>query len=364
MGSLRIMRLPWTVLVLAAAIAAVVHPTRAASSVVARVGDIKLSELVRGSDVISTGRVTRIQAIPRAPEERPRPPGAKRSFLSDWRSQAEVTFAEAELVQLVKGEGAMTKVCFLAEGTWTCDISDAELNETALFFLDDLTWIEAEGPKFRASLAEFTGGAPVFCIAHSGRGRMPLRNVDGRDYATYWTEVVMPADLPSIDGPEAQYASFIRSAPLSAFESKVREHVAQQGAMLRAREWKAGEVGPMWTVAIWADRHCEWMFADLEYGSSILKENGQSPHSLIENGRFPSWPDPAAESEAKERRFMLDAFANGHRRAVRLPEPSTLKAPLDPMLEDALREWLAILDLAESPDAVASRAAYRALLSK
>jgi hypothetical protein len=58
--------------------------------------------------------------------------------------------------------------------------------------------------------------SPLFFIAHSGRGRMPLRVVGGTTYVTLWTDdVTLPSHLRTIAGPDARFARFIRSAPLA-----------------------------------------------------------------------------------------------------------------------------------------------------
>ena len=59
-------------------------------------------------------------------------------------------------------------------------------------------------------------------IAHSGRGRMPIRVVNGEEYATYWVETILPVSVSVIEGPEPKY-SFIRSASLKQLKAVVSE---------------------------------------------------------------------------------------------------------------------------------------------
>jgi hypothetical protein len=85
-----------------------------------------------------------------------------------------------------------------------------------------------EPRAFREKIADLTGTNPFFAITWSGRGRMPLRIVDGIEYATLWTaDVSLPATLVSIDGPEKEYSSFIRSARLSDVLAAVKTQIAQ-----------------------------------------------------------------------------------------------------------------------------------------
>ncbi len=58
-------------------------------------------------------------------------------------------------------------------------------------------------------------------IAWSGRGRMPIRIVESKEYATLSTgDVAIPEGLPSVSGPYPQY-KFIRSVPLDALVKAV-----------------------------------------------------------------------------------------------------------------------------------------------
>jgi hypothetical protein len=110
-------------------------------------------------------------------------------------------FATAETQRTLKGAPLRT-VRFNASPGWICDTSHADIGETVLLFLI--------GP---------TDGN--FIIALAGRGYMPLRNVDGKDYATLWTEVILPKDAPVIPGPDPRY-DFIVSVELSYIEALIK----------------------------------------------------------------------------------------------------------------------------------------------
>jgi hypothetical protein len=193
---------------------------------------------------------------------------------------------------------------------------------------------------------------------------MPLRKIEDRDYATYWTEVVMPDDLANIAGPQPQYASFIRSALLVDLESLVRRSVSTQGARLRAEEWKPGLDYPVWSISISRDRTCTWRFSSGEASWSRIDAYGDAAWTFLEQDRFIAWPDATVSANSTSPDLRLDVLSNDQHRRIRLPDPSTLKAPLDPKLEDAVSNWLALLEAAKSPDAAEVRAGYRALLKK
>ncbi len=123
---------------------------------------------------------------------------------------------------------------FLAEASWTCDISTAEPDEEILVFLSRyrfdpeparrgdlepgdvrLGFKEPEG--FAAAIGALSGATPFLVVEWSGRGRMPIRQLDDRAWVTIWTgDVQLPRSIPTIDGPEPEHSSFIRSVKLDS----------------------------------------------------------------------------------------------------------------------------------------------------
>ncbi|PYJ84113.1 MAG: hypothetical protein DME22_13920 [Verrucomicrobia bacterium] len=110
-------------------------------------------------------------------------------------------YAKAKVTEVWKGTNTMT-VEFLASPTWTCDISEAKKGETVLLFL-------TRSAKSRS-----------YAIAHSGRGRLPLRTVAGKSYATFWPDVILPKATATIDGPEPKW-DFIRSVEMTTLRGLV-----------------------------------------------------------------------------------------------------------------------------------------------
>ncbi len=114
--------------------------------------------------------------------------------------------ARADVREVWKGRPDK-EVTFLASRTWACDISFAEAGESVVLFL---VWSESRGE---------------FVIALSGRGRMPLRDVQGRSFATIWVnDVLLPEGTPTIDGPDEDYES-IRSIEFDLLKKLVSEAV-------------------------------------------------------------------------------------------------------------------------------------------
>ncbi len=122
--------------------------------------------------------------------------------------------AEIEVLRVLRGAADLERVYVHAQPTWTCDTSEAEVGETALFLLAKGNELKA-GRAFWRALDRQRRGAPFFLIEWSGRGRMPVRLVDGVEFVTLWTgDVRLPAGIETIPGPEPEYAAFIRSARL------------------------------------------------------------------------------------------------------------------------------------------------------
>jgi hypothetical protein len=144
-------------------------------------------------------------------------------YVLNVRKIAGLRVAELQVTETLKGDPNLIRLHFLAQPTWICDITEAGKGETGLYFLSSPDSPEEGWEKrFRhKSLPQ-----PFFGIAWSGRGRMPLREVNGDQYVTVWEgDVRLPPGIQSIDGPEPEY-SFIRSVRLDevrAFVLKVKD---------------------------------------------------------------------------------------------------------------------------------------------
>lgn len=112
-------------------------------------------------------------------------------------------YAKARVTEMWKGTNVVT-VEFLASPTWVCDISQAKEGETVLLFL-------TKSDKLRS-----------YVIAYAGRGRLPLRTVAGKSYATFWPEVILPENIPTIDGPDPKL-DFIRSVKVTLLRNIVKK---------------------------------------------------------------------------------------------------------------------------------------------
>ena len=154
-----------------------------------------------------------------------------------------IQVATLEVDSTLKGP-SFGHLYFLAQPTWVCDTSEAKLGEHVLLFLNKYTFgsgdkdlFDFKEPRsFKRKMAGLTGSDPFFSISWSGRGRMPVRTVDGVEYATLWTgDVLLPTVLATIDGPEKEYSSFIRSVPLHDLVATVKTQLEQARSQAAAR---------------------------------------------------------------------------------------------------------------------------------
>jgi hypothetical protein len=190
------------------------------TSASASVRSISLKELATESTLVIVGKVTEVREIEGVP------------------------VARVLVLKKLKGDCA-SEVYFLAASTWTCDVSGAEEGEEALFFFRRYDFDPQPAPRpvadkdgriemsfgfkeptgFKEQVSALLRGDELRQLAHSGRGRMPLRTVENRRYATVWvTDVGLPSSVSTISGPEAEY-DFIRSVPLDELVRLVAEYV-------------------------------------------------------------------------------------------------------------------------------------------
>jgi hypothetical protein len=148
----------------------------------AKVAGLSFEELVRMCDAIVIARVERVSA-----------------------PLIEKKWAIASITETWKGSPD-SKITFLASPTWTCDISNAEKGETVVLFL-----VKDKDPT-------------RYVLAVSGRGRMPVREVGGKQCVTIWPEVRLPKDTPTIAGPEPQW-DFIKSVEVEKLHDLVNAAV-------------------------------------------------------------------------------------------------------------------------------------------
>jgi hypothetical protein len=196
---------------------------------VSKVAPTTLQELADHADLIVIGKVTRVIDV------------------------KGIQVAEVQVRTTVKGKGLRhLTIYYLAHPTWICDTTSATVAEETLFFFNQYefdpqpasmafirpagragTYTVRNGPApagsfkeplgFREQVNALVGTSHFWQVSWSGRGEMPVRNVQAKQYVTLWTgDVRLPASIPTIGGPERKYSAFIRSAPLSLVLDFVR----------------------------------------------------------------------------------------------------------------------------------------------
>ena len=138
-----------------------------------------------------------------------------------------VTVARAVPKRALKGM-LPKHLFFVAEATWACDSSRAELGETVLLFLEkaDSQWI---GFKMNRRPPAMLKSRPLFRICHAGIGRMVIETVHGKVGVTASTYGLdLPLRLPRLKRTSSDADSSLRTVPLTAMEKMILREVEGQ----------------------------------------------------------------------------------------------------------------------------------------
>lgn len=162
------------------------------SNTQARVGPASLADMSNGSNYITLAHVESVKSI------------------------NGVKIASVLTEKVFKGRFTNSRFYVLAEPTWQCDISEAIPGERVLLFLNPTkNSVVHFRFGYRKKAAVRISHTPLFSIAHSGRGRMPLRKIKGKDYITVYTYgVTLPSNIKTVNGPNPKEAEYMRSALL------------------------------------------------------------------------------------------------------------------------------------------------------
>lgn len=154
------------------------------STASARISSTTIEDLIARSDEIVLARVTEL--------------------LPTSTSVGDLVYATASVQSSMKGS-VRDSFLFRASAGWICDTSGAVKDETALFFL-------------------YRGDDGTFGIMHAGRGRMPLRVIDGKTHVLLGSDVLLPRDAPTSTSPDPGYG-FNESVELAYLEELIRRRL-------------------------------------------------------------------------------------------------------------------------------------------
>ncbi len=129
----------------------------------AKARQMPLETVLKESDVVVTGKVTKVMEYP------------------DISNRGNIKIAEVEIEEVLKGEKNLQRLYFLASPTWTCDISDAKDGERLLLIL-------------RNANRRYLEFSPLFYIAQSGGGRIQIEH----DLISLNHYLIYPQNIESI----------------------------------------------------------------------------------------------------------------------------------------------------------------------
>jgi hypothetical protein len=207
-----------------------------------KVAPTTLRELTTSSDLIVAGEVTRVSSV------------------------KGLRVAEVRVTTTMKGQSSST-IYYLAQPTWICDTTSAIVGEETLFFFTkyrfdphpaSMAYVKPTGDPgtyaiendvsplgafkeptgFREQINALVGDSHFWQVSWAGRGQMPIRDLRGTKYATLWVgDVRLSESIHTVSGPEPEYSSFIRSAPLAAILAFVQQ---QSKAIVPRRKVQGG----------------------------------------------------------------------------------------------------------------------------
>jgi hypothetical protein len=155
-----------------------------------------------------------------------------------------IQVARLQSERVLKGD-VEVDLYFLAEGTWSCDISDAHEGEYGLYFFSPYKFSEHPQPPlegtgddereyfgfveiagFRDDVVAMAAGRPLYQLTHSGCGRLVARDVGEVKHLAY-SHVGVPQEFEEVKYSKAK-DGFDRSAPLTEIVSYVLALVADR----------------------------------------------------------------------------------------------------------------------------------------
>lgn len=144
-----------------------------------------------------------------------------------------VAVARAVPKRSYKGD-APKALFFLAEGTWTCDSSDAVKGETAFFHLQT-----AKSQRimfnFRKDQVVEVASKPFFLQSYEGRGRWPIESVRGTIKVN--VDHLGVTDPPNSIVPEweGRVGNLHRRVPFEVMEREIKREISRQAAEAKAK---------------------------------------------------------------------------------------------------------------------------------
>ena len=237
-----------------------------------KVADAKLAEIARFAEVIFVGRVEEVFVL-----EQPQEGDGSGSMPCPLDKLPRVRVAKVRVERALKGVEHGDVVHYLATSTWTCDISGATSGERALFLLDESDWPLDLQSAARAELKTHTGPAPSYRVAHFGRGSMPLRLLEGEEYAAFWSGVIMPDDLPTVVGLDDDYPSR-RAAHLPSLEKLLAKIVLEQLPHFSLSHRHPLAMDRSWGFRVWGDGYARLRIDDPKEGAKYIESKIAPEH--------------------------------------------------------------------------------------
>lgn len=281
----------------------------------AEVARTTVGSLSASSEIVVIGTVERVVEVPLDVT----------LFAAGDKPTRTLHLARVTVDERILGGPAASHVWYIADATWTCDVSAAVPGERVLLFLQRAYALEreGEGPP-RAAIRKVTEGAPLYQITGSGRGRMPLRDVAGATYVdVFQRSVRLPADVEVLPPDVFAYRAvrgwarldeLRRLLPNRAPSAEARGAEAAVGLGVLLHQVEATELpgGPDASMAAWdaiTDRRDEFVpLLRTLLLDSAASSRAAAAHVLRVEGAAP-WLDSANVLERRAAAWAMQSLA-------------------------------------------------------
>jgi len=335
--------------------------------------DIALSELVRRSERIVIGRVTRILQVRRTDTRRSDVTARKWSIANEngWSAERTVPIAEVEVERSLKGWSSTDKVYYIARNRSTADTTRAVIGERAFFFLNYDERLRWEDSACVIAFNAEVGEQHRLCdLVDQGRGRMTIVGGKGGESVRCSRDVRCGAS-EALFGNDGLSAT--RALPYSALEAEIEQAIERQMPIFRAYEYGYTDDGQgrhasyPWELWVFGDGVCCLRVSTLQ--ELDLEFDGGAQYvswlaTKFEREGFRRMPELIGSDAPDTSGASLSWTTLDASKHVFICDTLTITPATDELTRGALRLLIAMRNVFDEPLAFDSREHVRKLLGE
>jgi hypothetical protein len=335
--------------------------------------DIALPELVRRSERIVVGHVTRVLQIRRTHTTSRDLVARKWSIENEngWSVEPTVPIAEVEVERTLKGRPVTDKVYYFARNVSTADATRAVLGERAFFFL---SYDERLGWEDRRCVTEFmtqVGWKNRLCdLVHLGRGRMTIVGSGSDAFVRCPRDVRCGVNEVSFDRDSL---TSTRTVPYSLVEAEVEHAIERQMPIFHAydsgytHDRDGAHASNPWELWVFGDGVCRLRVSTLrELDREFDRGSGYVSWltAKFEREGFQRMPELIGPDAPDTSGASLEWMTSDASRRVFITSSMTITPATNDLTRGALRLLIAMRNTFEEPLAFDDRDRLRKLLGE